>query len=190
VRLERGHVTRFDYLHDAVPEFVNVLRSLRVPRSFYNVAAAFATIVIVSLMASAIENVRVRAAEGLEAKAQTRFERSRRLLDEARLHWQQLDEMVREDRRLRELRLSGPRLAQRIAHLGNAFPNGVWLTSLTVSSSSYGLKGNAGNLRAFESALARLLADGVLSQPQMVRVSRPDAAKDSPLTFDVGTAEK
>jgi type IV pilus assembly PilN-like protein len=183
-------VTRFDYLHDAVPEFVNVLRSLRVPRPFYNVAAGLITIVIVSLVTSGIENVRVRAAQSLEAKAQARFERSRRLLEEARLHWKRLDEMVREDGRLRALRLSGPRMAERVAHMGNAFPDGVWLTSLTSSGSGYALKGNAATLRGFESALARLLADGALSQPQIVRVSRPEAAKDSPLTFDVETAEK
>jgi hypothetical protein len=176
---------RFDYLHDPLPKPVDTLRSIRLPQHLYVVTAAGASVVCALAIAWGVATVRVHAAQTLERTAQARFERSRTALSALRLQWQHLDELVAQDRRLRELRVSGSLAAARVAHVGNAFPRGSWLTSMTASSSEYALKGYSGDLSTLEVIVTNLVNDPTVGRPKGIRLSRDDRGRAGLLGFEV-----
>ncbi|MEO6835924.1 MAG: PilN domain-containing protein [Candidatus Tumulicola sp.] len=176
---------RFDYLHDPLPKVVDALRSLRVPRHLHAVAAACATCVCAVAAASGIEVLHEHAAQVLERRAESRFEQSRAALSGARLEWRQLDGLIAQDRRLRDIRLSGSAVATRIAKTGNAFPRGAWLTSMTTAPASYALDGYANDLLALETVLSNLLKDPAVGQPQNIRMSRDERGRAGLVAFEI-----
>ncbi|MGA8533598.1 MAG: hypothetical protein WB615_05775 [Candidatus Tumulicola sp.] len=179
-------MTRFDFLHDARPHAVERLLSLRLPRQLYAVTAVSAAIFVAFALTGTIESLRIRSAAIVERRAEQRFEASRDALADERLAWQQLDALIVRDRRLRDIRLSGTKIAARIAHVGNAFPQRAWVKSLTAGQRDYGLKGLALDLAAVERTLANLVTDRALTQPRGgFLLSRQDAGRSGTLAFEL-----
>ncbi|HVA34431.1 MAG TPA: hypothetical protein VNG31_09800, partial [Candidatus Baltobacteraceae bacterium] len=167
-------MNRFDYLHDALPEVVEAVRSMRLPRRYYGVVTALMALCTILVGGTAIERVQVDAALAEQHRAQIEFDRSRSVLQSMQLHWNELDALIARDRRLRDIRLSGPRIASRLARMGNALPERAWLTSMTTLADSYALQGRATDLHVFGSLVGDLLRDPAILRPHLVRVSRDD----------------
>lgn len=179
---------RFDYLHEPPSPLVAAIRTARLPRRFHNVAAAFVTVVVLVAGAAWIERLRVGEAQRVRAQAQARFERSRADLQRLRLQWRQIDELIAEDRRLREIRLSGSRVAGRLAAIGDVFSSGVSIDSLRTTGEQYAVKGKAPTISAVGSVLSTIVASATLPHPGIVRIAK-DSGALAGFTFEFGAGE-
>lgn len=175
---------RFDYLHDAPPDAIDALRSARLPRRFHDVAAAMIAVLVLCAVASAIERSRVGAAQRTLAAAQDRFERSRAGLERLRVQSRELDALLAEDRALREVRLSGPSIAHRLATIGNLVPASVTLDAMQATPDGYTMKGHAATLATFGALLAQLDGSAAPAHPATLRVTK-DAGPLGALSFDI-----
>lgn len=174
---------RFDYLHDPPSRLWGAIRVARLPRRFHNVAAALATVAVLISGAAAIERGRVQEARRVRAEAQNRFERSRADLERFRLQWREIDGLIAEDRRLREIRLSGNRVAGRLAAIGDLFSKGVSVDSLRATGEDYAVKGKAPTIDAVSEVLSRLVGSGVLPHPGIIRIAK-DSGVLAGFTFE------
>jgi hypothetical protein len=181
-------VIRFDYLHDPPSKLWGTMRSARMPRRFHNVAAAFAAAVFLVGGAAVIERGRVQEARRVRAEAQERFERSRAELQRFRLQWHEIDELIAEDRKLRDIRLSGSRVAQRLAAVGDVFPDGVSVDLLRATAAGYGVKGKAPTIDAVSNVLSRIVASAALPHPGIVRIAK-DSGVLAGFSFDFHAGE-
>lgn len=179
---------RFDYLHDPPSPLWSAIRAARLPRRFHNVVAAFAAVAVLVGGAGAIERGRLEDAQRVRAEAQARFERSRAELERFRLQWHQIDDLIAEDRRLREIRLSGSRVAGRLAAVGDVFSNGVSIDSLRTTGDEYAVKGKAPNIDAISGVLSSIVANAALPHPGIVRIAK-DSGALAGFTFEFGTGE-
>jgi hypothetical protein len=178
--------TRFDYLHDPLPSFVERLRAVRVPGRLYAPLVIGGAVAAIVGAADGIESLRQRAALALEARAQVRLQATQTALRRMRLEWQQVDELVARDRRLRAIRLSGSTAATAIAAMGNAFPRGAWLTSAAMKpSSGFELKGRAENIVSLEAAVRELSKIRSGSPLGGVRFSREGREQLAELDFEL-----
>lgn len=176
---------RFDFLHDAPHPLIEAARRARLPRRLHTVAAVHAMLFCVILFAAIFQAFRIHQAETVEQRAQIRFDRSRIGLEEAQLHWLRLDELIAEDRRLHEVRLSSSKVADRLARTGNLFPERIWLTAMTSDEKNHRLEGRAENLVALDAALAHLLHDPGLGEPQLIRLSRDEQGSVGFMNFEI-----
>jgi hypothetical protein len=176
-------VIRFDYLHDPPSRLWGTIRTARLPRRLHNLTVAFAAVAVLLGGAAAIERGRVREAQRVRAEAQDRFERSRADLERFRLQWRQIDDLIAEDRRLREIRLSGSRVAERLAAIGDRFPNGVSIDSLRAAGEEYAVKGKAPTIDAVSGVLSRIVASSALPHPGIVRIAK-DSGVLAGFTFE------
>lgn len=167
---------RFDYLHDPPSRLWGTIRTARLPRRFHNVTAAVVSAVLLVAGAAAIEHDRVNEARRVRSEAQARFARSRADLERFRLQWREIDGLIAEERHLREIRLSGSRVAERLAAIGDVFPNGVNVDSLSTNGADYAVKGKAPTIVAVSGILGRIVGNAALPHPGIVRI-----AKDSGL---------
>lgn len=174
---------RFDYLHDPPSKLWGTIRTARLPRRFHSVAMALAAVVLFVGGAAGIERGRVREAQGVRAEAQHRFERSRAELERFRLQWRQIDDLIAEDHRLREIRLSGSRVAERLAAIGNEFPDGVTVDSVGAAGDGYAVKGKAPTIDAVSGVLSRIVGSIALPHPGIVRIAK-DSGVLAGFTFE------
>ncbi|HKE36288.1 MAG TPA: hypothetical protein VKB39_02595 [Candidatus Baltobacteraceae bacterium] len=174
---------RFDFLHDPPPRLWGAIRAARLPRRFHNVTAAVVSAVLLVAGAAAIEHGRVNEARRVRSEAQTRFESSRAELERFRLQWREIDGLIAQDRRLREIRLSGSRVAERLAVIGDLFPGGVSVDSLTTNGADYGVKGKAPTIVAVSGILGRIVANAALPHPGIVRIAK-DSGVLAGFSFD------
>jgi hypothetical protein len=180
---------RFDYLHDAPPGFIDALRAFRLPRKYHDVAAALCAVGVMCVVAESIERGRVSTAVHALSAAQARFDRSRAALQRLRVQSRELDALLNEDRALRNARLSGPLTAQRLAAIGNVFPQNATLDAMQATPDGYDVKGRAESLQTFGTLLARLDGASGLSRPALLRVTK-DAGLLGALAFEIGTGQR
>jgi hypothetical protein len=181
-------VIRFDYLHDPPSPLWGAFRTARLPRRFHNVSAALAAVAVLVGGAAAIERGRVEEAQHIRDQAQNRFERSRADLDRFRLQWHQINDLIAEDRRLREIRLSGSRIAKRLAEVGDEFSHGVSIDSLRTTGEEYAVKGKAPSINAVSDVLSSIVGNATLSHPGIVRIEK-DSGTLAGFTFEFGAGE-
>jgi len=178
-------VIRFDYLHDPPSRLWGTIRTMRLPRRFYNVTVAFAATAVLVSGAAAIERGRVLEAQRVRAEAQDRFESSREDLARFRVQWRQIDGLIAEDRRLREIRLSGSLTAARLAAIGDLFPSAVTIDSLRTAGQEYAVKGKAPTIDAVSGVLNRIVSRAALPHPGIVRIAK-DSGVLAGFTFEFG----
>jgi Tfp pilus assembly protein PilN len=177
---------RFNFLRDPAPAFALDVRSWRLPRRLYVQAVIGVTLIGAIAALGGIDALRLRSAAQIERRAQLRFDATRDELAAARLRWQQLDDLMARDRRLRALHLSGAGIAVRIARVGNAFPPGTWATTLSADSNGFAFKGRAEDVRAASTALAKVLDDRRLQRHDaQFRLSRDGDEEGAPLAFEI-----
>jgi Tfp pilus assembly protein PilN len=168
----RGDVTRFDFLHDGLPDAFERIRSMRVPRRLHSAAAAFGTVVLALVAASAIEAVRTNQATALQTQQQARLDAVRARLAAADVELADVARLVETDRRVRAARASGAVVVAHLVRLGNLVPRGVWLSSLEPSPQGLEVEGEAVDVDALHRALAGVVADGRVGRTRLVRMAR------------------
>lgn len=179
---------RFDYLHDPPSPLWNALRTARLPRRFHNVASAFAAVAVLVGGAAAIERGRVEEGQRVRSQARNRFERSRADLERLRLQWHQVDDLIAEDRRLREIRLSGSRVAGRLAAVGDVFSARESIDSISTTGDEYAVKGKAPNMDAVSEVLSSIVTNDALPHPEIVRITK-DSGAIAGFAFEFGAGK-
>jgi hypothetical protein len=177
----RGDVTRFDFLHDGLPDVVESALSLRLPRRLRSVAAAFATLVLTLIAAGAFEAIRANDASAVERAEQARFDAAKNRLAAADLELREVARLVETDRRLHELRTSGERAVARLARIGNEVPRGAWLSSIEPSAQGLSVEGEALDVGALDRALSNLVAETDLGGTRLLRMERVVRVAGTPL---------
>jgi Tfp pilus assembly protein PilN len=171
-------VTRFDFLHDGLPDGVAALVAFRLPRRLRTATIAFATLVCVLISCAVFEAVRANAAAATERAESARLDAARERLAAANLELHEVNALLETDRRLHAVRSSGTRAVLRLAKIGNLVPRGVWLASVEPSPEGTNVEGEALNVAALDHVLANLVADGGVGATRllrMARVARPSA---------------
>ena len=87
-------MTRFDFLHDPIPDFVERFLSARLPKHLYAVTVVMATLFVAIAVAGGVEWLRIRSAEHVARRAEARIEESRVALSRVHLERQQFDELA------------------------------------------------------------------------------------------------
>lgn len=96
-----------------------------------------------------------------------------------------MDALIAEDRRLRDIRLSGSVVAGRLAMLGNLLPGTASVDSVRATADGFSIKGKALTIDAVGSALSRIIAENALPHPGAVRIAK-DAGFFAGFSFEVG----
>lgn len=157
----------FDYLRDAPPEWIERIRSARLPRHLHGSARALIAVAVVIATMLGIETWRLNAELAMEHAARVRFDRTKASLSARQLAWQQLDALIAQDRRLSDIRRSGSVIAARLARTGNLLPTETWLASMTAAH-GVSLDGSATNLAAVSNVLERMIGNG--ESPELRRL--------------------
>jgi hypothetical protein len=178
-------VISFDYLRDARPEWIERLRSARLPRQLHASARALLAVAVVIVTTFGIDTWRLHLALSMERAAEARFDRTKAALAARQLAWQQLDALIAQDRRLGEIRRSGSVMAARLARTGNLLPTGTWLASMSATA-GVSLEGSATNLAAVGSALERMIGDG--ESPELRRLVSGGKGSSLDFAIDVSSA--
>ena len=178
-------MVRFDFLHDPRPALVERVASLRLPPDVYVQTAMAAVLSLAIAITTGVEGLRLHAARLSQWRVQQRFKATRDALDAVRLQWQQLDALAIRDRRLREIRLSGSDVAVIIAHVGNAFPQRAWATTLTASASGYAVKARGDDIPAASTVLGNLLEDRKVTADASFRMTREEGFGTGKIVFEI-----
>jgi hypothetical protein len=177
---------RFDYLHDAPPDFVDRLRSFRFPPALRWPLAVLSTIVFTSLGAYGIFSLAIASARATEAQALARYESSKAAVARARLERAHIAELLVLDARLREIRDSGSTVSTRLADIANHVPPHAWLTSLSRTASGISLSGKSTGLPALSATIASLLTSKTVTAPTLVRAGKDERDhSNGVLSFEV-----
>jgi hypothetical protein len=170
-------VTRFDFLHDGLPDAIEGALAFRLPRRFRTAAVAFVTLLCVLATCGAFESARTNAASAIEARERSRLEIAKDRLAAANLELDEVATLIATDRRLRALRASGVSAAMRLARIGNVVPRGVWLSSVQPSPAGFDVEGEAVNLGAVNRALSSLLDGDAHGRARLLRLTRVSRAR-------------
>jgi Tfp pilus assembly protein PilN len=165
-------MTRFDYLHDGLPDAIDTIRTLRLPRRLRTVAATLATLLGILAVSAVFEAIRVSSATAVEQREQVRLDSARTRLAAADLELQAVDKLLETDRRLRAVRRSGTTLVSQLTRIGNLVPRGVWLSSVEPSPEGLVVEGDAVNVGALDKILGNLVTNPGFGGTRLVRMTR------------------
>ena len=167
-------MTRFDYLRDAPPVFIERLHPSRLAEELRTPLAALATTAIVILVWWGIETMQIAQARTELAMQRARAIASRTDLAQARVQRAHLADLIALDKRIREIRRSGTTLARRLADIANHIPDRAWLTSISRADQGVEIEGNAIGLDGLSETLASLMSSSTAASPALVRAARSD----------------
>ncbi len=160
---------RFDFLHNAEPSPLRVLREARLPRRLHSVVSALIGVVAVVSAVWLIESYRVQAAITMERHYSRRLAGSSAALLEVHFKYRHLRELVMLDAKIREIRGSGNRTALQLAQIGSRLPAHIWLTAID-SDKGLLLDGEARGLVDLSHAVSNFAQDGN-SRPILVNAA-------------------
>jgi Tfp pilus assembly protein PilN len=180
---------RFNYLSDAPPEVIERVRALRIAAELRTPLYAFVTACFVVLAWCALERQWISGSIHEEAVAAMRLERSRAAFAATKLVRANVEDLLALDARVRKIRLSGSRLAGRLADIGNRIPAQAWLTSIDRSNDGFELEGRAEGLNVLSRTVASLMSATAASSPTLVRAVKEDSANGL-IRFTMRVAEK
>jgi Tfp pilus assembly protein PilN len=179
-------ITRFNYLHDAPPRFVEQLRPSRIPEQLRTPLAALGTTVIVIFLWWVIESMQIAQAQTELATEKARAIASRADLAQARVRRTHVQELVALDRRIRSIRRSGAVESSRLADIANHVPDHAWLTAITRADPGFEIDGDALGLDGLSRTLASLMSSSSVSTPTLVRAARDERGADrNVITFQM-----
>lgn len=175
----------FDFLRDPVAGWWDRARHFELPRPFI-APCACATAVLAAIAGwTAIDAAALRSSNALQARAEVRVEGLQHQIDSLRISRALREASARRIRRLRAIRQSGLRTADRIARLGSAVADGAWTTSISSQASSpVAIKGYAAGLDRLAAVVANIVRDPSTGRLTAVRFSS-DAHAPERLTFEL-----
>jgi Tfp pilus assembly protein PilN len=167
---------RFDYLRDARPEFIERLQASGIPKHLQVPLMSLTTAVLVVTMWWIVETLHVGAAEAECAKERTLAIGSREQVIAARAQISQAQALISIDQRVRSIRISGARVASRLADVANHVPDKSWLTAMSRSGGEVDLNGYTVGLEGLGETLLALTSSEATREPILVRASRNPGA--------------
>jgi Tfp pilus assembly protein PilN len=163
-------------------------RFVRVPAHMRMPLLAFAAAVAIACGAWGIESQRLHQALASEAGYESSARRAELRVEALRLSAAQVGRRLSLDRRVRSIRESGTGQARRIAELGNALPQDVWLTAVREDDTGIALEGGASNLAALGRAVRILASDRGASRVTLLRASAAEDGEGPPISFALHVA--
>lgn len=179
----------FNFLRDPAANWWDRARHVDLPRRL--TAPVISGVAALGLIAAwtAIDAAALRSAIALQSRAQMRVDRLQGEIDRLEISRAQLQATAARLQRLREIRGSGVRAADRIARLDNAVADGTWLASISAEASSAILvKGYAANVDRLAQFVANVVGDPAVGRLTKLRFST-DARTFGRLTFDLQVEE-
>ncbi len=180
---------RFNYLYDAPPDLIEHMRAIRLPRELRTPLSALITAIAVVVAWWFLERHWVSQAAREEAVAALRLQQSRQAFDATKLVRADIQQLLMLDTRLREIRLSGSALADRLADLGNHVPHQAWLTSVARTEDGVELLGRAEGLHVLSATVADLMSSTAASSPTLIRAVR-DERTTAIISFTIHAEER
>ncbi len=181
---------RFDFLNDAPPHALERLRGARVPAHLHVPLSAVLTAILVVGAWATLERHWVGVAMRQDAIATERLNDARAAWKATALARTDVDRLLALDRRLREVRLSGSKLAARFAAIANRLPEGAWLTSLSRDANGVQIDGRARTIVPVAAAIAELRAQRPSRPPLLLRVVRDPHARANIVDFALQVPER
>lgn len=167
-------MNRFDFLKDAPPDYVDRARNLRIPEDARTPLMALVAAIVVVFTWWGLERYWLVNALHEEALAEARVTESRADLVATNLIRANLEQMLRLDQQLRDIRMSGSELAALLTDIGNHVPKRAWLTSITNAPDGFEIAGKADGLLALSQTVSGLMKSSTASSPQLVRASEEE----------------
>ncbi|HVA28117.1 MAG TPA: PilN domain-containing protein, partial [Candidatus Baltobacteraceae bacterium] len=183
-------VMQFNYVGASVPSIVERLRAIQIPDRLRSPLCAFVTVLVVVAAWWGIERQSLNRALAQQHAARVRLAESRAALARANVERNDADEMLELDRRLREIRLSGSRLAVRLADVANRVPARVWLTTLSQNANALDVRGRAESMARLGDAIGAFGSSAFVRNPTLVRADKEERSGAAPLVaFEVRADE-
>lgn len=165
----------FDYLR-AYPTLEEIAFACRVPRPLRSACRALCYSSLFALCAWTLESVRLHRAAQVEQVNAKRYAQQLGVLAAAKIHEKRARLLTGLDRQVRAIAASGRTEARRLAALSADLPENVWVTSITPERTGVTLEGRTRDLTGVSSALVRLNADPLFSEPSLLSAQAARAA--------------
>ena len=183
-------MTRFNYLGDSIPSLLDRLRAVRIPQRLHVPLCALVTVLAVVTAWWGIERHTLDRALAQQRAARVRLAESRTALASAKVERYDFEQMLALDRRLREIRLSGSALVQRLADVANRVPASVWLTSLSQDANALDAIGRAESMARLGDTIGAFGSSAFVRNPVLVRAAKEERSGSAPLVaFEVRADE-
>ncbi len=184
-------MTRFNFLSDEPPAFLEVLRFKRIPDALRTALAATITIAVVVGVWWGVEVLQIRQA-GEELRVEkTRALASRADLAQMRVRRSQIERLLALDRRIRQIQTSGATLSAQLADIANHVPSYAWLTSVQDGEEGLEIDGDVKGLDGLSETIADLTSSASAASVDLVRAGRDerDGGRDL-LSFQMRSEEQ
>jgi hypothetical protein len=183
-------MTRFDFLRDARPPFVERLAPRRLPPRVRTALCALLTSVVIVSLWWGFEISHVRAAQRDVAVERMRAAQSRADVARVRIRRAEVVRMLALDARMRAIRRSGAVFSAHLASIGNGVPDSAWLTAASLSPASADVSGATVGLDGLANTLRSLIATRELHALTLVNAAREERTAPHGLVhFGVRAAE-
>lgn len=180
-------MTKFDFLHDAPPAFVERLRPSRIPEHLRTPLAALATSIFVVAVWWLVQNLQLQQAAKELAVEKARAIASRADLALTRVRRAHVEDLAALDNRVRAIRRSGAVASSMLADIANHVPQHAWLSAITQADGGFEIDGNAGGLDDLSRTLASLMSSRAASSPTLVRAARETRDDEGVVSFQLHT---
>ena len=167
-------MTRFNFLSDSPPAFLEMLRFKHIPEGLRTALAATVTIAMVISVWWGVEVLQIR-----QAGEELRIEKARALASRAdlaqmRVRRSEIERLLVLDRRIRQIRTSGAELSSRLADIANRVPNSAWLTSVQDGEEGLEIDGDVKGLDGLSETVADLASSASAASVDLVRAGRDE----------------
>lgn len=178
-------MTKFDFLHDAPPAFVERLRPSRISEHLRTPLAALATSIFVVAAWWLVQHLQLQQAAKELANERARAIASRADLALTRVRRAHVDDLAVLDNHIREIRRSGAVTSSMLADIANHVPQHAWLSAIAQSDGGFEIDGDALGLDELSRTLASLMSSRAASNPTLVRAARETRGQEGIVSFHV-----
>ncbi|HEY8296748.1 MAG TPA: PilN domain-containing protein [Candidatus Baltobacteraceae bacterium] len=162
---------QFDFLHDPRPAYVRRVLEMRIPGAVQNAILGLAGALVVLTGTWGIESYRLRQADEVESRYQTRFDRSVIELARTKVAYDRLQRMVALDSQIATIERSGNDDASRLAEIANRLPPHAWLTSISRDAGGIAIEGRARDFTVVGRTIGGLAKSALLQNPTLLEAS-------------------
>jgi hypothetical protein len=169
-------MSQFNYLRDPLPDWLQNLAAVHVPRTAQVAAVACLAGLVLCVCAALVERERAGAAQVNERAAQDKYSVVETQLARSRLDANEVTNLFALDRRVREIRETGYAYARLLDEAALQLPAHAWITELNPVDSGADVVGRATDLATIVN-LEKAFGGGRFGEAaleQVERIERPD----------------
>lgn len=183
-------MTKFDFLKDAPPAFVERLAPNRIPEYLQTPLAALATSIVVVAAWWLMQHLQLQQAARELANEKARAIASRADLALLRVRRAHVEDLAALDARVREIRRSGAIASSALADIANHIPKHAWLSAIHHSDGGFDIDGDAAGFDELSRTLAGLMSSKAANSPALVRAAQDGRGENGLVSFEVRTGNE